>query len=166
MTNLVQKTTIIWLEFIKVLQRTPLLWREVFWFWATREFQFAVLLITYIFWHMNSVQGDALFNITDFFSLQILVPLKTILDAILVACDLLCFTTWLQFKVYSGSRQCCDILIWYSSSKVWMPYVLYWFDLIRASVHDVAVTPVESGEAKYGDGNSYSAWKLMLEMLE
>ena len=35
-----------------------------------------------------------------------------------------------------------------------MPYVLYWFDLIRAGVHDVAVTPVESGEAKYGDGNA------------
>ena len=52
------------------------------------------------------------------------------------------------------------------SSKVWMAYFLYWFDLIRASVHDVAVTPVESGEAKYGDGNSNSAWKLMLEMLE
>ena len=47
-----------------------------------------------------------------------------------------------------------------------MPYFLYWLDLIRASVHDVAVTPVESGEAKYGDGNSNSAWKLMLEMLE
>ena len=47
-----------------------------------------------------------------------------------------------------------------------MPYVLYRFDLIWARVHDVAVTPVESGEAKYGDGNSNSAWKLMLEMLE
>ena len=47
-----------------------------------------------------------------------------------------------------------------------MPYVQYQSDLIRAGVHDVAVTPVESGEAKYGDGNSNSAWKLMLEMLE
>ena len=65
-----------------------------------------------------------------------------------------------------------NVVIWVdkhissSSSNVWMPYFLYWFDLIRAGVHDVAVTPVESGEAKYGDGNSNSAWKLMLEMLE
>ena len=107
-----------------------------------------------------------------FFSLQILVMLKTLLRAILVTCDLLCFTAKLQFKVYSGSRQCCDILFWVdkhtssSSSKVWMPYVSYWFDLIRARVHDVAVTPIESGEAKNRDGNSNSAWKLMLEMLE